>query len=101
MSEDLTFALVQEESGKFLKRMGWWRVKTPLESLALVAGEIGEAANECRGERPTEHFREEIADIVLRCFGIAAEEGFDLAEACSNKIKKWQTMEPGRKGRLK
>lgn len=101
MNEDLSFALVQEESRKFLKRMGWWKVKTPLESLALVASEIGEAANECRGEEPTEQFKEEIADIVLRCFGIAAEEGFDLSNACCDKIKKWQTMEPGHKGRLK
>jgi len=46
-----------------------WRSEHPASAtrLALIGSEIGEFANECRGDEPTEHAVEELADIVLRC----------------------------------
>lgn len=37
---------------EWVEEMGWHHATT-LESLALVASEVGEAVNECRGETPT------------------------------------------------
>lgn len=54
----------------WVERMGWHN-KTVLEALALVASEVGEAINECRGEAPTEAFGEELADIILRVADLA------------------------------
>lgn len=61
---------------------------TPLESLALIAGEIGEAVNCCRYGTPDENLPEELADIVLRTMGLARILGIDLEEALMNKIEK-------------
>lgn len=62
--------------------MGWHN-KTPLESLALIASEIGEAVDECRGDTPTAAFGEELADIVLRSLDLAEDEGFRLDAAAA------------------
>lgn len=50
---------------QWIEDMGWHN-KTTLATLGLIATEIGEAINECRGEEPSRHFAEEVADIVLR-----------------------------------
>ena len=78
--------------------MGWHN-KTPLEALALVASEVGEAVNECRGEQPTEHFGEELADIVLRVIDLAHWQGVDINAAIIAKIAKNKAR--GNRGRLK
>ena len=49
----------------WVERMGWHN-KTVLEALALIASEVGEAVNECRGDEPTDAFGEELADICER-----------------------------------
>lgn len=67
--------------------MGWHN-KTVLESLALVASEVGEAVNECRGPEPTDRLAEELADIVLRVMDLAATRGIDLEAALHDKIYK-------------
>lgn len=70
----------------WLKSMGWWKNKTPLESLMLVVSECGEAANEVRGEKPTKNFEAELADIILRVLGIAAENNINIQQAVLNKM---------------
>lgn len=50
--------------------MGWHN-KMPLKALALVASEVGEAINECRNEKPSKAFSEEVADIILRALDLA------------------------------
>jgi NTP pyrophosphatase (non-canonical NTP hydrolase) len=69
----------------WVERMGWHN-KTVLEALALIASEVGEAVNECRGEAPTEAFGEELADIVLRIADLARWQGIDLAHQLRRKM---------------
>jgi NTP pyrophosphatase (non-canonical NTP hydrolase) len=80
-------------------RMGWNGQHTPLESLALVASEVGEAANEARGLVPTDKYDSEVADIILRSLHILKERGSDpeaviLAKMAANEQR-------GNKGRVK
>lgn len=58
----------------WIERMCWHN-NTVLEALALIASEVGEAVNECRGEAPTEAFGEELADIILRVADLAQWQG--------------------------
>jgi len=69
----------------WVERMGR-NNKTVLEALALIASEVGEAVNECRGEVPTEDFAEELADIILRTADLAQWQGIDLADAVESKM---------------
>ncbi|MDR6389163.1 MazG nucleotide pyrophosphohydrolase domain-containing protein [Paraburkholderia phenoliruptrix] len=69
----------------WVERMGWHN-KTVLEALALIASEVGEAVNECRGEEPTDAFGEELADILLRTFDLAKWQGIDLEAAILRKM---------------
>ena len=71
----------------WVEAMGWHN-KTRLESLALIASEIGEAAGECLNG-PTEHFGEELADIVLRTVDLAHSEGIDLNEEVRQIKLEW------------
>ncbi|MGB1263016.1 MAG: MazG nucleotide pyrophosphohydrolase domain-containing protein [Cognaticolwellia sp.] len=87
-----------EQNYNWVERMGWHN-KTTLEALALVASEVGEAINECRGEQPTEDFAEELADIVLRVLDIAHWQGIDMEKELLAKMAKNQQR--GTRGRLK
>lgn len=78
-----------------------WHNKTPLESLALIASEVGEAVNECRGEHPTDSFGEELADILLRVVDTAEEFGVDIQTAVIEKMKKNAALSLCPKGRIK
>jgi len=69
----------------WVERMGWHN-KTVLEALALIASEVGEAVNECRGDEPTPEFGTELADIILRVADLAEWQGIDLAAAISQKM---------------
>lgn len=60
----------------WVERMGWHN-KTVLEALALIASEVGEAVNECRGETPTEKFGTELADIIVRTLDLMVWQGID------------------------
>lgn len=78
--------------------MGWHN-KTPLEALALVASEVGEAINEWRNEKPSEAFSEELADIILRVLELADWQGLDIEKIIELKMTKNETR--GNRGRLK
>ena len=82
----------------WVEDMGWHN-KTPLEALALIASEVGEAVNECRHETPSEHFGEELADIVLRVVDLAHWQGINIEEKILAKIDK--NKQRGNRGRLK
>ena len=69
----------------WVERMGWHN-KTVLEALALIASEVGEAVNECRGEAPSEDFPAELADILLRTVDLAHWQGIDIADAIATKM---------------
>lgn len=73
--------------GNWLAKMGYNKA-TPLEALALVTSEIGEAVNECRHGQPSDHFGEELADIVLRVMGIASQHKIDLLGEIYSKIQR-------------
>ena len=83
---------------EWVESLGWHN-KTPLECIALIASEIGEAANECRGEEPTDHFSEELVGIILRTVDLAHDQGIDLEAAVKRKMA--INLEKGNKGRLK
>lgn len=70
----------------WVERMGWHN-KTVLEALALIASEVGEAVNECRGDEPTESFGEELADICLRVFDLAQWQKIDLQASIIKKME--------------
>lgn len=61
----------------WVERMGWHN-KTPLESLALIASEVGEAAAEYLSDTDGQAFVGELADIVLRIIDFGPLYGWDL-----------------------
>ncbi len=89
---------IAKKNYEWVDKMGWHN-KTPLEALALVASEVGEAINECRNELPTDEFGEELADIVLRVFDLAYWQGIDIEKEILLKMKK--NDQRGSRGRLK
>tara|TARA_R110001583_G_scaffold34551_2_gene115899 strand:+ start:3830 stop:4114 length:285 start_codon:yes stop_codon:yes gene_type:complete len=85
-----------EKQFDWVERMGWHN-KTVLEALALIGSEVGEAVNECRHEKPSENFGEELADIILRTVDLAHWQGVDLAEVIAAKMEKNESR--GTRGR--
>ena len=79
--------------------MGWNKTN-PLEQLALILSEVGEAVNECRGEVPTDKLGSELADICLRTFGMAEQFGIDIESEILIKMAK-NFSKGNFKGRLK
>lgn len=94
MSYTLNLNNLAKLQADWLKSMGWWKNKTNLESLMLVVSECGEAANEVRGAEPTENFKTELADIILRVLGIAEENGIDIQLAVLQKMSKNLDLKP-------
>jgi NTP pyrophosphatase (non-canonical NTP hydrolase) len=90
---------ISETHHKWLTDMGWVGKTTPLEQLALVASEVGEAVNECRGEKPTDNLQYELADIILRVLGICENQNIDIEKAILEKMAK--NLARGNKGRVK
>jgi NTP pyrophosphatase (non-canonical NTP hydrolase) len=76
---------VAEDHYKWVEEMGWHN-KTPLEYLALIASEVGEAVNECRGEKPTEKLGEELADVILRVLDFAEVQNIDIEKELAEKM---------------
>jgi len=89
---------IAEKNYLWVEKMGWHN-KSTLEALALVASEVGEAINECRNEKPTEHFGEELADIVLRVLDISHWQGIDIEKKIIEKMAKNESR--GTRGRIK
>lgn len=94
----MTIKSMAKTHHKWIKKMGW-NNKTPLEELALIAGEIGEACNECRGESPTERLGSELADIILRTMSLAENLNIDIEDELIRKMD--INSKHGNKGRLK
>ena len=88
---------LQKKQYDWVERMGWHN-KTTLESLALISSEVGEAVNECRGEKPSSDFGSELADIILRTVDLAETEGIDIAKEI--EIKMDINEKRGTRGRL-
>lgn len=61
--------------------------KTILEYLALIASEVGEAVNECRGSHISDKLGSELADIILRTIDLAEEFGIDIQEEVQRKME--------------
>ncbi len=89
---------IAEQNYLWVEQMGWHN-KTTLEALALVASEVGEAINECRNEKPTNAFGEELADIILRVLDIAHWQGINIEEEIAAKMLK--NAQRGTRGRYK
>lgn len=68
-----------------------WHNKTVLESLALIASELGEAADECFGDIPSKNFGVELADNILRIADLAAVEKIDLNHYISKASVSWRS----------
>lgn len=64
---------VATEHRKWIESVGWAGKRTPLEALVLIASEVGEAASECRGDKPTAQLGEELADIILRILDLTID----------------------------
>lgn len=82
----------------WVEQMGWHN-KTPLEYLALIGSEVGEAVNECRGEEPTEKLGEELVDILLRTLDLMEELKLDIPNEIATKMS--VNLNRGNRGRLK
>lgn len=67
-----------------------WHNKTVLEALALIASEIGEAAYESLDDTPTEHFGEELADIMLRALDLGFWQKVDIDKQVQENSIVWQ-----------
>ena len=76
-TQTVTVASIANDQWRWVESVGWHN-KTVLETLALIASEVGEAINECRMDSPSERFGEELADIVLRVFDLAVSYGIDI-----------------------
>lgn len=90
---------ISDKHHKWLEEMGWVGKLTTIELLMLVVGECGEAANEVRGEAPTEKFKHELADIILRTLGIAKRYNIDIEKAIEEKMA--INVIKGTQGRIK
>jgi NTP pyrophosphatase (non-canonical NTP hydrolase) len=88
---------IAEKQFSWVERMGWHN-KTTLEALALIASEVGEAVNECRGKEPTQEFGSELADIILRVADLAHWKGINLADEIAKKMQ--INEERGTRGRV-
>jgi len=89
---------IAEKNFLWVEKMGWHN-KTPLEALALIASEVGEAINECRNEHPSDAFGEELADIILRVLDLAHWQGIDIDKEINQKMLKNEIR--GNRGRQK
>ncbi|MDD5371427.1 MAG: MazG nucleotide pyrophosphohydrolase domain-containing protein [Anaerolineaceae bacterium] len=78
---------IAENHFDWVERMGWHN-KTVLEALALIASEVGEAVNECRGEVPTEELGTELADIIVRTLDLMIWQGIDPEAVILAKMAK-------------
>jgi NTP pyrophosphatase (non-canonical NTP hydrolase) len=95
----MTLNEIAKKHYAWLEKMGWTIGTTPLEQLALITSEIGEAVNECRGNQPTDKLGSELADIILRTVGLSERLGINIEETL---YKKMETNEKrGNLGRVK
>jgi len=96
---DIRLGALAIDQFDWVERMGWHKNKTVLEALALIASEVGQAVNECRGEKPTQNFSFELADIILRTLDLAEWQGIDIQETI--RLKMNANFSNGTKGKIK
>lgn len=77
----------------WVERMNWHQVPT-IGALGLIASEVGEAFAECVGNKITDRFADELADIALRTLDIAHWNGIDIARALEEVAPAWKTLTP-------
>jgi len=87
ISSDMSINSIAAKQYAWVESMGWHN-KTVLEALALIASEVGEAVNECRGDEPTPQLGEELADILLRTFDLMVWQEMDPAKELATKMAK-------------
>ena len=80
-----TISGIAHAQHEWVERMGWHN-KTVLEALALIGSEVGEAVNECRGDKPTGKLGEELADIILRVLDLTVTQGIDIEAQLLRKM---------------
>jgi NTP pyrophosphatase (non-canonical NTP hydrolase) len=85
----IDFDTIAYKHWAWVERMGWHN-KTVLESLALIASEIGEATAECYDVIDLTRLGEELADIILRCVDLARTEKVDLTLQVINARPEWR-----------
>lgn len=98
MMDGLTINEIAEEQYAWVEDMGWHN-KRPLEYVALIGSEVGEVANECRQEEPSNKTGEELADILLRVLDMAVVYGIDMEIEIQKKMA--INYVRGNRGRLK
>lgn len=74
---------------QWVEKMNWHN-KTTLESLALIASEIGECAYEYMDDKATSNFGEELADIMLRVLDLGHLNNVDLNKEINNSTVNWR-----------
>jgi len=84
---------------QWVESVGWHKDKRPLEFVALIASEVGEVANECRDDVPSDALGEELADVILRALDMAHHFGLDIEAAIHRKMV--INAERGTRGRKK
>ncbi len=63
-----------------------WRDNTPLEYMALLAGEVGAAVNALTEVRPTFVFGSRLADIILMTLDLAKQQGINIDYEITSKL---------------
>ena len=93
-----TLTQIAQNHWDWVEKMGWHN-KTVLESLALIASEVGESVNECRGEQPTPLLGGELADIILRVIDLSVSQNIDIEREVLAKMA--LNVQRGTRGRAK
>ena len=88
MVTQMTLNEIANKHHAWTAKWGWHTSTTHLEKVALIASEVGEAANELRGKEPTEEFGFELADIILRTVDLARCANIDIEKMIIDKMKK-------------
>lgn len=81
---------IGERHFNWVERMGWHN-KSVLESIALIASEVGEAADESFGEIGDDKLGSELADIILRTVDLAQTTGFDVNAVVAKTTLNWRS----------
>jgi NTP pyrophosphatase (non-canonical NTP hydrolase) len=97
----LTLKEIADRHVAWLKSVGWFSADvTPLENLALITSEIGEAVNECRqADIDIDKLATELADILLRVLGMSRKMGLNVEQAVIEKMAINEAR--GNRGRVK
>lgn len=85
----MKFNEIARSHHSWLEQKGWNNT-TPLESAGMISSEIGETTRECYRNKPTDKFKEEVADIVLRIIGLTQRYNVDIDQGLVDQTPAWQ-----------